>query len=140
MTEQAEKSWFERNWKWAVPTGCLALALLLALFIGSIAMFVFGMMKSSPAYEVALRRAGGDPQVIAALGTPLTPGYFITGNVHESGVSGHAELAIPVTGPKGQGTIYVVGDEEAGRWTYSTLAVKLESTGKRIEIEVSGEP
>jgi hypothetical protein len=139
MNEQVEKNWFQRNWKWAVPAGCLSLILLFALLITAIAGFVFGMMKSSPAYDMALRKASADQQVTAALGTPLKPGYFVSGNVNESGVSGHAELAIPVTGPKGEGTIYVVGDKQAGRWTYSTLAVQVERTGKRIELDPAGE-
>jgi hypothetical protein len=139
MSEEMQRNWFQRNWKWAVPAGCLSLILLFFLFAGSIAMFVFGMMKSSPAYDLALRKAAADPQVTAALGTPLTAGYFVSGNVNESGVSGHAELAIPVTGPRGAGTIYVVGDKQAGHWTYSTLAVEVEATGKRIELDAAGE-
>ena len=36
------RNWWERNWKWFVPSGCLTLILLGCLFIGLIFTVVMG--------------------------------------------------------------------------------------------------
>jgi hypothetical protein len=79
--------------------GCLG---LLAIFTGLAALIVtvvFGMLKSSDAYQGALARARADPAVVMALGSPIEEGWFVMGNINISGSSGEADLAIPVSGP-----------------------------------------
>ena len=66
--------WWGRNWKWFVPTGCLGMLLLAAGFGFFIVTMVFGMMKQSDAYKMALARAKADPRVVAALGSPIEDG------------------------------------------------------------------
>lgn len=129
------RSWWSRNWKWFVPTGCLTLFALVVAFIACIFFFVFGMMKSSDAYQGAVRQAKDDPRVIAALGTPITEGYFVSGHTNVDGASGTADLAIPLSGPKGKATVYVVAEKSAGQWTYSTLAVEIAGSRERIHLE-----
>ena len=70
--------WWARNWKWFVPTGCLAMLLLAAGFVFFIIAIVFGAMKSSDAYKMALARAKADPRVVSALGSPIEDGFFAT--------------------------------------------------------------
>jgi len=134
MGESVEPSWWTRNWKWFVPVGCLSIIAIFAGFIALILTFVFGMMKSSDVYIQALAKTRDNPAVVSALGTPLEAGYFISGRINVSGPSGDAELAIPVSGPKGKGTIYVVATKTAGEWSYSQLVVQIEQTGQRIEL------
>jgi hypothetical protein len=108
------KSWWGRNWKWFVPTGCLGLVLLLAGFVALLVTVIFGAMKSSDVYKDALARARANPAVIEALGTPIKDGMFLSGNTNVNGASGEANLAIPISGPKGKGTIYVAARKSAG--------------------------
>ncbi len=130
-----QPSWWQRNWKWFVPTGCFTLLVLIAVFVGLILLTVSGAMKSSDAYKTAVARAGAAPRVTNALGTPLTTGMFTTGSINVSGPVGNANLAIPISGPKGKGTIYVVADKAAGQWKYSTLTVGVEKSGEQIELD-----
>ena len=51
-----------------------------------------------------------------------------------NGGSGNADLTIPISGPKGKGTLYVVATKSAGEWTYSKLVVKIDSTGETIDL------
>lgn len=133
--------WWSRNWKWFVPTGCLTLFALAAAFVALIVMIVFGAMKSSDAYKIAVTRAKADPRVIEALGAPISEGWFVSGNTNVNGGSGTADLSIPISGPKSKATIYAVATKSAGTWVYSTLAVQVEKTGERIELEKdSGSP
>lgn len=127
-------SWWQRNWKWFVPAGCLTMLILLAAFVGSIVLIVFGALKSSDAYKTAVARAKANPQVIEALGTPIEEGRFLSGKTNVDGSSGDADLTIPISGPKGKAKIYAVATKTAGRWKYSTLEVEVTGRGDRIEL------
>jgi len=95
---------------------------------------VFGFMKSSVAYSGALDRARAAPAVIAALGTPIRDGFFVAGNISVNGQSGKAELAIPISGPKGDATVYVVASEALGEWHFERIVVQIDRTGRRIDL------
>jgi hypothetical protein len=134
MATPSNSNWWERNWKWFVPVGCLSVILI---FVGGIALmvtFVFGLMKTSDAYVQALSRAKENPAVVEALGRPIEDGYFSSGSINETGPSGRAELAIPISGPKGSGTIYLEANESANQWSFSKLEVEIDKTGERIDL------
>src|SRR2546423_1787772 len=80
-----ERNWWQRNWKWFVPTGCFTLFVLFVVFIASIMLLVFGALKSSDVYKTAVARAKADDRVVAALGRPIHEGMFTTGNTNVSG-------------------------------------------------------
>ena len=83
-------------------------------FVAVIVIVVFGAMKSSDAYKLAVARAKADPRVTAALGTPISEGMFLSGNTNVNGATGEANLAIPISGPKGKATIYAEATKSAG--------------------------
>jgi hypothetical protein len=89
-------------------------------------------MKSSGAYAEAVAAARQNVEVRQAIGEPIEEGWFVTGNVQTSGPSGEASLAIPLSGPKGSGTLYVEARKRADRWRYTVLEFELKSTGQRI--------
>jgi tetratricopeptide (TPR) repeat protein len=102
--------------------------------MASIFFVVFGLMKSSDAYKVAVAKAKASPSVVEALGTPIEEGLFATGSISVSGPSGDADLAIPISGPNGKAIIYATATKSAGEWTFSTLIVQLEKSGARINL------
>src|SRR3982074_3745427 len=90
------RGWWQRNWKWFVPTGCLTLFVLFVAFIGSIVLLVFGAMKSSDVYKTAVARAKADARVRHALGSNIHDGMFPSGKTNTTGPSGEADLAIAI--------------------------------------------
>lgn len=130
----SQGNWWTRNWKWFVPTGCLTMLILLVAFVCSIALLVFGAMKSSDVYRDALARAKAAPAVGEALGSPIKDGMFLSGSTNVNGASGEANLAIPISGPKGEGTLYVAATKSAGAWNYSSLVLEVKQTKKRIDL------
>lgn len=127
--------WWSRNWKWFLPTGCCLTPLVLGgAFFAFVVVVVFGAMKQSDVYKTAVGRAKADARVTSALGTPISEGWFLSGKTNVNGGSGDADLSIPISGPKGKGTIYAVATKSAGQWTYSKLAVKIDSTGETIDL------
>jgi hypothetical protein len=136
LTQAATRkpNWWKRNWKWFVPLGCFTVALLFLAFVGSILVIVFSAMKSTDVYKEALARAKKDPAVIEALGSPIKDGVLVSGNSSVNGASGESNLAIPISGPKGKGTMYVSAIKSLGRWNYSGLVVEVGQTHERIDL------
>ena len=134
-----QRSWWGRNWKWALPVGGCLLPLLLCgggalVFVFVIYGAVTGAIKSSDAYAEGMARARANPEVVAALGEPIESGFWISGNIDVSGSAGNVDVSIPISGPKGSGTLYVVGTRSAGRWQYSTMAVEVPGRASRIDV------
>lgn len=127
------KGWWDRHWKWAVPVlGVFALT----VFIGVILLVVsgiFGLMKSSDVYQTALRRARSSPDAIAAFGTPIEPGWWLTGEMKTSDTDGHAALEFALAGPKGEGDLSLIADKRDGAWVFSLLTIDTDA-GKRIDL------
>jgi len=121
------QGWFARNWLWVVPTGCLSFVLLCVACLAAGIYLLFGaIQKSEPAQE-ALRRVQASQALVEALGTPIEPGWYITGSTKTSGKTGHAELSMPISGPKGKGTLVLKATLSGGPyWEFSRLYVELE--------------
>lgn len=134
MSQSSQRNYWGRNWKWLVPVGCLGTLILLVGFAGLVFLGVMGMVKSSDAYRQALSKARDSPAAVAVLGEPIGEGFFTTGSLNVTGPSGTAELAIPIFGPKGKGTIYVEARKSLGEWSFSKLVVETEADGKRIDL------
>jgi hypothetical protein len=130
-----EKGWWERNWKWAVPVSAVA---LVVLFVAALLAVVFGAFRSSYVYQEVLTRARASPAVVEQLGTPIEPSKFVSGSINISGDSGDADLSIPVSGPKGSGTLYARAEKRAGEWHFSLLA--FVSGNGQLRIDLLKEP
>lgn len=133
------KDWFGRNWKWLVPAICLTALLVLGGVVGLMLFGIETMLKDSAPYDKAVASAKADPRVTAALGVPITEGLFSTGNVSvnyssSGGRTGKANMAIPISGPKGKATIYVTASETAGKWSFSKLVVHVTKTGQEFDL------
>jgi hypothetical protein len=108
--------------------------LLVGSFIFLIVCIPFAAMKSSDAYKMALARTKADPRVMNALGSPIEDGFFAMGNTKVIGTSGQADMTVPISGPKGKGTMYFVATKFAGKWKFEKLMVEVADTGQRIDL------
>ena len=134
IVEQKQRSWWERNWKWAVPGIVMTAMTMLVTFIVAIFILVFSLLKSSDVYKESVAAAKANPEVVAALGTPIEEGFLITGQINISGQAGDADLAIPLSGPNGAATVYVEAHKSGGSWYYTTLSVALHETGGHVNL------
>jgi hypothetical protein len=91
-------------------------------------------MKSSGGYQEALAATRGNPAAVQALGTPIKDGWFPTGNVQSSGTTGVSDLAIPVSGPRAKGTLYVRATRSMGDWRFTMLVLQIKGTGEKIDL------
>ena len=123
MNQPQAGNWWNRNWKWFFPVGCLGVIVLLIGFGALIVYLIFGFVKSAETYKQAVLKAKTHSAVVEALGQPIEEGLFVTGNINISGSSGESDLAIPISDPKGKVTMYAVATKSAGKWTFSTQEV-----------------
>ena len=130
----AKPGWFSRNWKWAVPLGCLGTMVMFVGFFAAIFMVVMGAMRTSDAYQIAMSKARQHPAVIDALGEPMEVGWFVSGNINVNGASGEADLSVPLNGVRGSGTLYIVADKVAGEWIFERMEVALADSTERVNL------
>ncbi len=129
-----QAGWWNRNWKWFVPVGCLGVICIVAGFVALLVMVVMGSIKSSDAYKLALAKAQANPIVQQKLGTPIQASTFVGGSINVSGTSGKADLTIPISGPKGKGAIYVDATKFANEWKFNRLEVGFEGDEQRVDL------
>lgn len=130
--EQRPTSWWGRNWKWFVPTAVVAGILLLAAGAAAMVFVIFSLIKSSGAYAQGLERVQQSPEVQQYLGTPVTDGWYVSGNVQVNGPSGWANLAFPISGPNGKGSVFLEAEKAQGTWNFTYLGVDAEGAPDRI--------
>lgn len=123
--------------KWIIAGACGCGGLILLIIFGTVAVILalgFGAIKQSDVYQQAVTRAKSNPEVLAALGQPISEGWMLSGSVEVHGSSGSADISVPISGPKGKGRIYAAATKSAGEWTYSKLVVKVDSTDETIDL------
>ena len=102
-------------------------------FVAFIVFVVFASMRSAQPYKDGLAHAQSDPRVRQALGTPVEPGWFLSGSINTKNRSGDCDIDIPISGPKQSATLHVIGTKEEGRWSYSKMLVT-PATGPPIDL------
>jgi len=130
-----EKSWFGKNWFWAVP-GCGCLGVILLLIFGAGAAF-FGFksfMKNATPYEYAVEQAINNPEVITILGEPLEANRMMNGNVSIQNEGGNANFTVPLKGINKTGTLVVSAERFNGKWVYEDLYVIVDDSQERINL------
>lgn len=118
----------------AIGLGCFGVLVMGCLFIAGIFVTVVTAMRSTDAYQLALATAQREPSVIAVLGAPVRAGWFTTGHTSVAGPTGEASLEIPISGPRGSGTITVRANKSAGKWSFSCLSVGIPGRPTPIDL------
>ncbi len=136
LTGTRSPDWIKQNWKWFVPLLCLATVVCIVAFT----IFLENLMKSSDAYSGAFARAKSNPSVIAALGTPIKDGFFVSGSISKNNSWGSANLAFPITGPKGSARVYVSASKSSDKWHFDNLVVQVAKTQEQIDILATNQP
>jgi hypothetical protein len=80
----------------------------------------------------ALTKAGESELAKQHLGAPLRMGYFIRGRIIGGMDSGTADLAIPVLGPNGNGTLVDWSQNGFAGWHICSLKLQLDSGSKIV--------
>lgn len=130
LMPKQHRSWLGRNWKW----------LLAGIFVGGIVFvlgvftLVMGAIRSSDVAKAAVARAQSNTLLTQRLGTPISEGWLVSGSINVADDSGDADLSVPVSGPKGQGKVYVTAQKSAGQWVYNNMVAAVDGSNDRIDL------
>jgi hypothetical protein len=139
MEEVKEESWFQRNWKWAVPVGgcgcgCIVLILIFVFGIGAAFFGVSKMFNESTPIKYATEEAFKNPIVIEKLGNNLEKTGIPSGNISLNDNNGEIDMSFSIKGSKGKGTVTVRGMKTNGVWAYEDLYVFIKDTQEQINL------
>lgn len=125
--------WRQRHWRWAVPLLSVVCFALLAVLVYGFITVLGAAMRDNDAYRIAMAQAAADPRLAEAIGTPIEHDGFMTGSV-TSGARSHASLQIPVSGPRGEATVYVEAGSQLGVWRFEVLSVTVDGAESSIDL------
>ncbi|WP_426485906.1 cytochrome c oxidase assembly factor Coa1 family protein [Flavobacterium sp. 2] len=128
-----KRNWWNRNWKWFVPTGCLTLIVLFVLFLVVVFFEVTSIIKDSDAYIESMELVQHNKILIEKLGSPIETDGMVSGTVSAVNDVRKCDVQVPLKGPKGKATLFVVG-EKRGKWKYSEMSVYIEKTDEKIDL------
>ncbi len=139
MEEIKQKSWLQRNWMWAVPTGgcgcgCVGLILLFVFGIGATLFGISKIFDDATPVNYATELAYKNPKVIANLGTSIKKDGISSGTLSFSNNDGEIDFSIPIKGTIGTGTIIIRAIKVSGNWVYEDLYVLIKETQEHINL------
>lgn len=130
-TAPRHPGWWQRHWKWAVPLLSLAMLALAAGVVYLVVSMIGKGMRDNDAYRIAFEQARTDPRVIAALGEPIEHNGFLSGRMV---ANRYADLRIPISGPRGEGAIYLEALTRTGVWKFASLAATPDGSDTPIDL------
>jgi len=121
-----QRSWWSRNWKWAVPVGCLGLMASCGCLAVLAGVMGWRTITNNPASTQALEIAKADSEVQAVLGTPIetSPWKQQSAVSYKDGQS-TAQSTIELDGPKADGVLRMDAVKVNDQWTYRVLQVEV---------------
>lgn len=117
-----------------IGCGCAVLFLAVVAIIASIFFGVFGLLKKSEPYTESLKAVKTNPAAVEALGEPIEPGFLLSGSINFENGDGTADISIPVSGPKAEGTIKVEGTKDSSGWSYQVWELRVEGMPEAIPL------
>jgi len=124
------RSWLGRNWGKLLAAAFLCMV----LFVGAIVTLLVGAIRGSDVAKEAVARAQSNALVMQRLGAPISEGWFVGGSINVSPGSGDADLSVPISGPKGKGTVYVKAQKSAGAWAYNLMVATVDGSSEKIDL------
>ncbi|MGH9776393.1 MAG: cytochrome c oxidase assembly factor Coa1 family protein [Candidatus Acidiferrales bacterium] len=125
----APPDWWSQNWKLTILAGLAALAVLSIAMAGIVYSVAVMSFRATDVYRMTMAQVRANPVVLAQIGQPLRVGWHLRYQIRTDSSEGDADFAIPISGPRGSGTVHAVAQRREGKWNFESLM-----------LEVSGQP
>jgi len=112
----------------------IAFLLCGAAFCGTFEITLDRYSRSLPIFQDAVSSLNVSEVAKNEIGEPIEIGWPVTASLDWSSESESAELAIPVSGERGKGTLHVVGKKEIGMWRIEGLYLIMRGSTERENI------
>ena len=138
MEDNQNKSWWQRNWKWAAPTGgCLIIVIVMLSFLGyGVYKAVDTISGNTSVFEFVkvITEVQKNEEVAEALGKPIR---IEDDDYDPSLENDRMELEMLLEGTKDDGILKVIADKTDDGWEYSKFEVIVEDTGEIIDLRTA---
>lgn len=115
--------------KWTIAS------LVLVLVVFPLLILSIGSMLKGEAYQLSLTEIENSPEVVAFIGKPIEPGFFVMGEISHSGDGvGKAILSYSISGSKEGANVVLVADKKQGVWHIEKLIVYNSELGKQFNV------
>lgn len=131
------QNWWQRNWKWVIPTLGFFLILMGLLFTTDIDENVSDIAKAyadPQLVENALIKAQTNKEVQQLLGTlySIDKMAIFEGNVKYSNNNTSVDISVRVKGDKGKGRIRIIAERIGEVWEYKKISIGIKKIKKTI--------
>ncbi len=135
-----KKNWWNRNWKWFLPTIVLVFLISFGLILtssieGNITDIAQAYSDNS-LYENAIMKAKINKRVMEVIGEmdPIDKLAIIEGNVIYSDNNKSVILSVRVKGNKGKGKIDISANKNGTQWKYKKINIRIKNPKEEIQI------
>jgi hypothetical protein len=135
-----EKSWWNRNWKWFLPTSLLLFLILFGFLLsltidGNISDIAQAYSENS-LYEKAIEKAKTNKRVLEVIGKiePIDQLAILEGNAIYSNNNNSVVSSIRIKGNKGKGKIDISAERNGTVWNYKTINIRIKKPKEEIQI------
>jgi hypothetical protein len=135
-----KKSWWNRNWKWFLPTIILVFligfGLILTSAIDGNMTDITQAYSENSLYENAIEKAKTNKRVLEVMGKiePLDKLAIFEGNVIYSNNNKSVVLSVRVKGNKGKGKMDISADKNGTLWEYKKINIRIKNPKEEIQI------
>jgi hypothetical protein len=134
------KSWWNSNWKWFLPTSLILFLLLFGFILsstvdGSITDIAQAYSDNS-LYEKAIEKVKTNKRVLETLGEiePIDKLAIFEGNAIYSNNNNSVALSIRIKGSKGKGKMDISAEKNGTAWKYKTINIRIKNPKEEIQI------
>jgi hypothetical protein len=135
-----KKSWWNRNWKWFLPTS-LFLFLILSGFLLSATIDgnitdIAQAYSDNALYEKAIEKARTNKRVLDVIGKiePIDQLAILEGNAIYSNNNNSVALSIRIKGNKGKGKMDISAERNGVVWNYKKINIRIKEPKEEIQI------
>jgi cytochrome oxidase complex assembly protein 1 len=133
-----ERSWWEKNWKWFLPTilFLIGVTLFITSSINGNATDIARAYSENTLYEKAIEKSKSNKRVLELLGNlkPIDKLAIIEGNAKYSNNTNSIEITVRVEGSKGKAKMDISADKIGTQWKYKKIAIRLKHPKEEIQI------
>ena len=95
------------------------------------------MFRAFGPLEQAVQIINSDPAVVRALGKPVTPGVFVTGEISSGDTSSSAHFSVPIYGTRRSGERNVSGSWRRSGWNLSIWVTYVNDDSEEETIAIT---
>lgn len=133
-----EKSWWQRNWKWFLPTTIILflVSMVMTFSIEGNPTAILQAYSEDLLYKNAIDKANENEKVKEIIGNidDLDKLAILEGSSKYSNNNNSIEVTFRVTGDKGKGKMDISADKNGTDWEYKKITIRIKDPKEEIII------